>query len=469
MPDTSAARPLGEATLWLLGLAGVFFLCYGGAGWLASLQPDVGTLHFAWEDRIPLIPAMIVPYMSIDLLFAVSFFLCADRHALRTHAARIALVIAVATAFFLVFPLRFGFERPMVDGVFASLFTLLHALDRPYNLAPSLHIALLVVLWPVFHRVLRGPANLAMHVWFVLIGASVLFTWQHHVIDVPTGALLGLTALCLLPDRDRRRRGAIQRGWESDARRAVGRYYRLGCLALLALSPVALPWSLALLWPAASLALVGAAYAWGGPALLGRADGLISLPSRIVLAPYRLGALAFVRLRALFDAPWHAVAPGLLVGRILSRREARALAGEGVVAVLDLTAEFPECPDLLRLPYLNLPVLDLTAPNPATLSRAVRFVETHRRRGPVYVHCALGYGRSACVAAAVLLASGEAGGVAAAVHTVRQARPRAVFTRGVLSALRACLDRASRLGERGAGGPSRRAVIHPRALRCSPA
>ncbi len=471
MSGDSRARPWGEAALWLLLLAPLFFLFYGGAGWVASLQPDVPSLHFAWERDMPFVPAMIVPYVSIDLFFAISLFLCADRQALRTHAARIVLVIAVTTVFFLLFPLKFGFDRPQVDGLFGPLFSLLHTLDRPYNLAPSLHIALLVVLWPVFHRVLRGPANLALHVWFALIGASVLLTWQHHLIDVPTGALLGLTARCLLPERQHRRRGAFPRGWDSDARRNVGRNYRLGCLALLVLSPVALPWSLALLWPASSLALVAAAYAWGGPALLGKSEGELSLPARIVLAPYRLGALVFVRLRATFDAPWNEVAPGLLVGRLLSRREARDAMEDGVVAVLDLTAEFAECPDFLRLPYLNLPVLDLTAPHPAVLSRAVRFVETHRRHGKVYVHCALGYGRSACVAAACLLASGEAESVAAAVHRVRMRRSKAVFTRGVLTVLRRRLARpsASSSGRRPRrrSGPARRPAsisVRPMAL-----
>ena len=443
MRGGTGARPWGEAALWLLFLAPFFFLFYGGAGWVASLQSELGSLHFDWERDMPFIPAMIVPYMSVDLFFAASLFLFADRAALRTHVGRLVLVIAVGSACFLLFPMQFAFPRPEVEGVLAPLFTLLHALDRPVNLAPSLHIALLVVLWPVFHRVTRGPVNLALHAWFALIGVSVLFTWQHHLIDVPSGALLGLVALCLLPDRTPNGRITVPRGWERDARRQVGLRYRIGCLALLALTPLALPWSLALLWPAASLALVAAAYAWGGPALLGKSNGELSLPCRIVLAPYRLGALAFVRLRAMFDEPWAEVAPGLLVGRLLSRREARRAMDEGVVAVLDLTAEFSECPDLLRLPYLNLPVLDLTAPHPDELRRAARFIRAHRGRGKVYVHCALGYGRSACVVAAAMLAAGEAEGVAQAVHKVRSARRHAVFSPVGMGALKAVRNGAA--------------------------
>ena len=40
-----------------------------------------------------------------------------------------------------------------------------------------------------------------LHPWFVLIGVSVLTTYQHHFIDIPTGALLGFFCLWLWPDR----------------------------------------------------------------------------------------------------------------------------------------------------------------------------------------------------------------------------------------------------------------------------
>jgi membrane-associated phospholipid phosphatase len=53
----------------------------------------------------------------------------------------------------------------------------------------------LVVLWARFAPVLHGWRRAALHAWFLLIAASVLTTYQHHVLDVPAGALLGLGAI----------------------------------------------------------------------------------------------------------------------------------------------------------------------------------------------------------------------------------------------------------------------------------
>ena len=60
------------------------------------------------------------------------------------------LAMAVATAWFLFFPLQMANPRPLVEGFWAIGFTPLHALDMPYNLAPSLHIALWTILTVVY-------------------------------------------------------------------------------------------------------------------------------------------------------------------------------------------------------------------------------------------------------------------------------------------------------------------------------
>lgn len=43
--------------------------------------------------------------------------------------------------------------------------------------------------------------------------------------------------------------------------------------------------------------------------------------------------------------------------------------------------------------------------------------------GPVYVHCALGHGRSACVVVAYLLSTGAVGTVAEGIRLLKSLRP----------------------------------------------
>ncbi|HLA29531.1 MAG TPA: phosphatase PAP2 family protein, partial [Pseudomonas sp.] len=189
-----------RGVLWLLLLAPLFFASYGLANWLTGQRGDVGTLVFAWESQTPLWPWTIVPYWSIDLLYGLSFLLPATRREMDRHALRLLSVQLLCIACFLLWPLRFTFARPELDGLFGQMFEVLMGFDKPFNQAPSLHIALLVIIWVMFARHTSGPwLRGLLHGWMALIGLSVLTTWQHHFIDVPTGALAGWLCVWLWP------------------------------------------------------------------------------------------------------------------------------------------------------------------------------------------------------------------------------------------------------------------------------
>ncbi|HNE01001.1 MAG TPA: serine/threonine protein phosphatase, partial [Plasticicumulans sp.] len=76
------ARPWPRALLWLAVLGPLFFLSYGAANWLASRRAGVGSLVFDWEHAIPFWPWTILPYWSIDLLYALPLFVCTTRREL---------------------------------------------------------------------------------------------------------------------------------------------------------------------------------------------------------------------------------------------------------------------------------------------------------------------------------------------------------------------------------------------------
>jgi protein phosphatase len=133
--------------------------------------------------------------------------------------------------------------------------------------------------------------------------------------------------------------------------------------------------------------------------------------------------------------PWDEVTPKVWIGRVLTEREAAAARRLGLSAVLDLTAEFSEAKPFRTLTYCNIPILDLTAPSTAQLREMAAFIENESRQGVVYVHCKIGYSRTAAATAAYLLQTGQASSVADAVARLRQVRPAIVVRPEVVSAL----------------------------------
>jgi protein-tyrosine phosphatase len=143
----------------------------------------------------------------------------------------------------------------------------------------------------------------------------------------------------------------------------------------------------------------------------------------------------------------------LVGGRLFGRAAARALEA-GVTAVLDLSAELSEAECLRTRSYLNLPVLDLTAPPVATLEQAVEFIAREAARGRVYVHCKLGYSRCAAAAGAYLLDKGIARSPEEAVSLLRSRRPGIVVRPEVLEALRASVRGRSACSSRNSTRPA---------------
>jgi membrane-associated phospholipid phosphatase len=393
----ATARPWMAAIALSAALSLLFIIIYGGCNTLAARWADPGGWFFTWELQIPFVPTLIVPYMSIDLFFVLSPLLCEEVIELRTLARRITAAILVAGLMFITFPLTTGYARPEVSGWTGWLFEFLWSFDKPHNLVPSLHVALASLLWPVYARHTRGWLQKFIHLWFTLIVASALFTYQHHLLDMATGAMLGQVCIFAFPER---REPALVQSASANLRVAL--LYALGA-ALLAVLAIALGfWFWILLWPAVSLALVALAYLRGNSVIFRKAGGRLPASTRVVLGPYLCGT--FIR-RLVYNRrrpPWVEIAPGVYCGRLLTNHEAIRLGAMGITSVLDMTAEHAEAKAFLDIEYLNIPVLDLTSPSREQLDVAVAFINEQVHRGGVYVHCALGISRSAAATAAYL-------------------------------------------------------------------
>lgn len=427
-------QPLAAArTAVLLSL--LFVVVYGGTNWFTAQRSSaaVETWCFSWEQTaIPFLPLLLIPYMSIDLFFFAAPFLCNDERQRRVLAQRIVFSILTAAAFFLLLPLKLAWPaRPSVDGWFGVLVeqscTAPFLMEYPHNLFPALHIVLCLILADTYARHTHGILRALSSIWFTLIGLSTVLTWQHHVADVAGGIVVAGFAFYLFRE-DNRRCAVVPHG-------RIGSYYAAGAALLLAIAPLLWPWGIFLLWPAAALGLVALAYEGLGPGIFHKADGQLPLSTRFVLAPVLIGQFLSWLYYRRSCRPWDRIGENVLIGGTLTNGEAAAAVREGVTAVLDLTAELSEAAPFRAVRYRNLPILDLTGPTQDQLREAVEFIGTEAARGTVYVHCKIGYSRSAAAVGAYLLASREAGSVEEAVIRLRSARPSIVIRNEAMEAL----------------------------------
>lgn len=417
-------RPWKRGIAWLLFLGPFFFLSYGFANWWTATYSHPSTVVFAWESSIPFVAWTIIPYWSIDLFYGLSFLLCRSRDEVDRHARRLLTAQLVAIACFIAFPLRVSFEKPLLDdGIYSALYNALAGFDKPFNQAPSLHIALLLILWVRYRAVSGGALRYLVDFWSFLILSSVLTTYQHHFIDVPTGALLGLFCLWLWPDQGSTPFSCWQFA-ASPERQRLGFRYLLGAAlcTVFALFGDGYGWLLWLLWPAISLLLVALNYFGFGPEGFQKCEGRFAISTRWMLAPYIAMAWLNSRIWTIRYPQPVEIVDGIWLGRMPGRKDMSVGQFE---SLLDLTAE-------LSAPsgdwtVQNLPWLDLVTPDATQLRLAADHIESLRSKGSMLVCCALGLSRSASAVAAWLLLSRQACHVEEAITMIADRRPQCVL------------------------------------------
>ncbi|WP_432799606.1 dual specificity protein phosphatase family protein [Poriferisphaera sp. WC338] len=434
------------------GLSIFFILIYGGCTAINEMRGDFGVIYFEWEQYIPFVPWLIIPYMSIDLFFFGAPFLQSNRDELRILRQRIMLGILIAGVCYILLPLQLVTDRPAVEsGMLGYIFRFLHGFDKPYsNLLPSLHIILrcILVVWYI-KRVKRieGAMGIVLrnilHAWFFLIGCSTVLIGQHHIIDIIGGFIVAILVFYCV------REPKLHIEQTTHVRIAV--YYLAGvCIcALLAfagfLIDSILGWLLIGLstWIGVALLIVVWGYMHAGYRVIAKSDGKIHLSSRLLLAPWLIGhyiSLLYYKPRS---KVWDVVDDHVWLGRCLNSSEAEYAVKNGVQAVVDMTCEFNEAKALRHCTYINLQTLDLTAPTTSTLDQAADCIMSQSKNGCVYVHCKIGYSRSAAVVAAYFLKAKKAQNVEEAVAMIREKRPNIIIRHEVMDALRAYKDALS--------------------------
>lgn len=440
-------HPIIRSIVWLAILAPFFFWSYGWANHYAANLPTVPSIQFSWESNIPFIPWMILPYWSIDLLYGLAFLTCKEKQSVDRYALRLLTSQIISVVCFIVFPLRCLWIKPEVTGTWGAWFAQLMAFDLPYNQAPSLHISLLVIIWSQFATRLRGLSWAVFSCWMVLIAISVLTTYQHHFLDIPTGVLVGLFALWCWPTTlahhspifSNAKRTVVRNSWKLASGYFLGAILCLGSLLLLGWME---GFGILLLWISISLLMVSACYAMRRPDWYQKMDGCQSVAAYYLLLPYQLAAKFNAAFWTRKIEVAHEIVPNVYLGRWLSRKAWQNWRHQHSHAI-----RFDLCPELSDFPYsvekragnfISIAFLDLLAPTTEQLALAVRTLDklyAAPNSPKIYVCCALGFSRSALVLAAWLIYSGKASSVEEAITLIQQRRTCIVISPSGIVAL----------------------------------
>ena len=407
--------------VWLAGLSLFFFASYNFTNWLTSQRQDVPSLFFSWEHSIPLWPWTIVPYWSIDLMYGLAILLTTSWQSLKTLGLRLLTAQVICIICFLLFPLKFYFDRPVLDGFFGLLFDILMGFDKPFNQAPSLHITLLAILWQFYAQYFRGLGRYILHFWCLLIALSVLTTWQHHFFDIPTGLWVGCFSIWLWPDNmttPLKHRPLIKNyTWAMI-------YFGL-CLLSFTIAIYFSGWALWLLWLAGAWLLIAANYLlFGASGLQKQQNGHFKLAVYLLYWPFLAIMWLNSRLWTIKHPTDDLIIDEVYLGRIPSTK---TLNQNQFISVVDLCAELPiGCFDGN---YKLIPVLDMTPLSQPECQQAAQTIEHYRQQGKLLVCCALGYSRSATAVIAWLLWTKRANTLQQAIGIVKEQRNSIVISR----------------------------------------
>jgi protein-tyrosine phosphatase len=411
-----------RALLWLIFLGPFFFTTYGFATWYTAQLDTVGSYYFEWEKQIPLIPWTIIPYWTIDIFYGISLFICTTKLELDSHAKRLLTAQIIAVSCFLLFPLTFSFERPEVTGFAGTLFDTLYSFDKPFNQAPSLHIALLVILWDVYIRHLPFRFHWVCHFIALLILVSVLTTFQHHFIDIPTGFLLGLISLWLWPlNTD----SPVKNIRITKDKRCIklALYYFIGSILFGSIAFYFEGVILWLIWPAWSLFLVSIFYLLlSSNGFQKYSNGKMSLASQWMLYPYLITARINSYLWTRKSKAANLICDQVSLGRFPTKSE---IEKTNYKTIIDLTAEF-NAPKS-KVSWISIPCLDLVSPEAYKLLQALEYIEQSLRNGSVLVCCALGYSRSTLTVLSWLVVSNRVSSIDDGIKIIKLARPKVVL------------------------------------------
>jgi protein-tyrosine phosphatase len=199
-----------------------------------------------------------------------------------------------------------------------------------------------------------------------------------------------------------------------------GIYFTIVAALLFTLSFTLRGWYWIAIWPGASFFVVALGYLGCGPQVFGKGrHGRLRLANVILLLPYLLITWSTWQAARLLtrEPPFNRINDQILIGRRLLSNEVPA----SVNHVIDLTAEFNEPVFSRHVDYHSFPILDGI---PAGLDEFNEWLtQAAALSGAIYVHCALGHGRTGLFATALLVKRGHNTSMREALQVIQATRP----------------------------------------------
>ncbi len=200
MSDRKAVftRPDKEIILvfwkWVVIVLSIFLVTYLTANQLAEYNTSRFHMYTEWELDIPLVPWMILVYLSYVGVFLLLPVVMKSGHSIASLAYGFLASILVSTMVFVAFPGELGYHRPDYIPEYDFLFQLLYDVDKPHNLFPSLHVTFSsLTAFAMMHQNRVNWFRTTVLVWAMLIAASVILVHQHHFFDILTGLILAIS------------------------------------------------------------------------------------------------------------------------------------------------------------------------------------------------------------------------------------------------------------------------------------
>jgi hypothetical protein len=190
----------------------VFFPIYlGGAATTGFLDHRLH-LYGAWELALPFWPMMIVPYLSMFLLFLMPP-LQLDEPVLAELVGRLVVGSVMGGAVFLCLPTEVGFAERTDAGIWQAIYDGVYAIDGRTNAVPSFHVIYTSSILLAFIDVATPRLRVVYMIWLLTVCTSTVLTHRHHLLDVACGFAVVLAARELV----RRRLPAVLRAPENSS------------------------------------------------------------------------------------------------------------------------------------------------------------------------------------------------------------------------------------------------------------